>query len=258
MRLPLLAAVCSLHLACATVPSGEAGVVLRMNGVDRKVLPEGLQWVGPLDQVETYDLRAQEHSEDLDALSLDGAPLDARASIVTFHPAPGEIVDLARETGPDYYHVLVEPIVRSSLRKVLAGLRADQLDTPGIGRAEQKVTLDAARRLRPYHIVLDSITLRTLRIAPETDAYRAVVETGVEEQEALAARELPALARAHAEQQRAEARGIATFHGLIAPTLSPRVLADAAQRAWSKLLTAATAHVEVRPSGQPFVLEVEP
>ena len=148
--------------------------------------------------------------------------------------------------------------MRSSLRKVLAGYRADQLDTPGIGRAEKELTDDIARRLRPHHILFDSITLRTLRILPQSEAYRTVVETGVKEQEAIAARELPVLAWEHAEQLRAEARGIATSHALIAPTISPQVLADAAQRAWSKLLTAATAHVEVRPRDQPFVLEVEP
>lgn len=141
---------------------------------------------------------------------------------------------------------------------MLAGYRADQLDTPGIGRVEKEVTDDTARRLRPHHILFDSITLRTLRILPQSEAYRTVVETGVEEQEAIAARELPVLAREHAEQLRVEARGIATSHALIAPTLSPQVLADAAQRAWSKLLTAVTAHVEVRPRDQPFVLEVEP
>jgi prohibitin 1 len=258
MRLPLLAFVCLSPFACATVPSGQAGVVLRMGSVDDKVLPEGVHWIGPLDEVETYDLRAQEHSEDLDALSADGAPLEAHSSIITFHPVPEEIVALACETGPDYYHVLVQPLLRASLRKVLAGFRADQLDTPGIGLVEKEVTDDIAGRLRPHHVVFDAITLRTIRIAPQSQAYRTVVETGVKEQEAIAARALPVLARQHAEELRAEARGIAASHALIAPTLSPQVLADAAQRAWSKLLTAATAHVHVHPRDQPFVLEVAP
>ena len=258
MRLPLVAFVCLLPFACATVPSGQAAVVLRMGSVDGKALPEGVHWIGPLDQVETYDLRAQEHSEDLDALSADGAPIEARSSIITFHPVPEEVVDLARQTGPDYYHVLVQPLLRSSLRQVLAGFPADQLDTLGIGLAEKKVTDDVAARLRPHHVVFDSITLRTLRISPQSQAYRTVVETGVKEQEAIAAQELPVLAKQHAEELRMEARGIAAAHVLIAPTLSPQVLADAAHRAWTKLLTAATANVLVRRRDQPFLLEVAP
>jgi regulator of protease activity HflC (stomatin/prohibitin superfamily) len=258
MRWPTVAASCLPLFACATVPPGKTGVVLHASEVDRKPLSEGLHWVGPFDQVETYDLRAQERNEDLDALSADGAPLEAHASMITFHPAPDEVVALARETGPDYYNVLVRPVLRSSLRRVLAGLRADELNVAGSGRVERAVTDDVFRRLRPHHIIFDSITLRTLRIAPRTQAYQVVVATGVKQQEALTARELVDLARKQAQARQDEARGIVAAFGLIAPTLSPRVLGDAAQRAWSHLLTASSTHVEVRSSNQPYVLEVEP
>jgi regulator of protease activity HflC (stomatin/prohibitin superfamily) len=258
MRFPLFPLMILSPLGCATVPSGQTGVLLHFNSVDPQTLPEGTHVIGPLDVVENYDLRAQERSEDLTALSADGAQLEAHASVITFHPVPAEVVELARETGPNYYNVLVEPLVRSGLRKVLAKFRADQLDTPGITRVEREVTEETARRLRPRHIVFDSISLRTLRLPPWTQAYQTVVQTGVKEQEALEARELTRLARQHADEMRAEARGVAASNALIAPTLSPRVLADAAWRAWSKLLTAASAHVDVRASGQPFVSEVEP
>ncbi len=258
MRVTLIALLCAAPVACVTVPPGRAGVVLRTDGVAREPLSEGVHVVGPLASVETYDLRAQEHSEDLEALSADGATLEAQASVLTFHPAPGEVVALARETGPDYYRMLVMPVVRSSLRRVLAAFRADKLNTPGITKAESEVTDETARRLRPYHIVFDSISLRTLRLAPQSEGYRAVIETGVKEQEALEARQLPELARRHAEELQAEARGIAEAHTLIAPTISPNVLADTALRAWSRLLTAPSTKVEVRPNAQPYVLEVEP
>lgn len=257
-RLLLVATACAPLFACATVPSGQAGVVLGMAGVGPKALPEGVHWIGPLDRVESYDLRAQQHSEDLEALSADGAPLEARASIVTFHPVPTQVVDLARETGPDYYRILVEPQLRSSLRRVLGGFRADQLDTAGISRAEQAVTEDTARRLRDRHIIFDAVVLRTLRIAPRTQAYQAVIGTGVAEQQTLTARELIELARRRADATRAEATGIAAAQAVIAPTLSARVLADEAERAWSRLLTASSSHVDLRAADQPYVLEVNP
>jgi prohibitin 1 len=258
MRSILLTVISLPLFACATVPSGQSGVVLHMDSIDPETLAEGVHWVGPFDSVENYDLRSQQHSEDLEALSADGAPLEAHASIVTFHPVPAEVVDLARETGPDYYRVLVQPLLRSSLRRVLAGFRADELDSAGIGAAEQAVTEDAARRLRTRHIVLDSVTLRTLRLSPRTQAYREVVATGVTAQEVLTARQLIALAQQRADALRTEAGGIAASRALIAPTLSPRVLADEAQRAWTRLLTATSTHVEVRPGSQPYLLEVNP
>lgn len=79
---PTLATIAFIALAaCATVPAGQAGVVLRTNGVDRMPLEEGLHLIGPLADVETYDQRAQEKNEDLDALSADGAMLEAQASL---------------------------------------------------------------------------------------------------------------------------------------------------------------------------------
>jgi regulator of protease activity HflC (stomatin/prohibitin superfamily) len=256
---PTLATIAFITLpACATIPAGRAGVVLRPNGVDSKPLEEGVHLIGPLADVETYDQRAQEKNEDLDALSADGAMLEAQASVLTFHPAPTELVALAREVGPEYYQVLIMPEVRSALRRVLAAYRADQLDTPAIGRVEREVTETTARRLRPHHIVFDAISLRALRIAPSSGSYRAILETGVKEQEALASLQLPDIARQEAEERRAEARGVAEAHALIEPTISAEILTDAANRAWTRLLTAASTNVEVRPSAQPYVTEVEP
>jgi regulator of protease activity HflC (stomatin/prohibitin superfamily) len=258
MRLTLLAAVCLALSACATIPPGRAGVVLRPDGVDREPLPEGMHFVGPLASVETYDLRAQEQKEDMAALSAEGMMLEANASVLTFHPVPSELVELARQTGPRYYQVLVKPIVRSSVRRVLAAYRADALDTPAIGRAERQITEEVTQRLRPYHVAFDSISLRFLRIAPDSTDYHTIVATAVNEQKAITARQLPELARRHDEELRAEARGIAESHALVAPTLSPAVLNDSAIRAWSRLLAAPSTHVEVRPGAQPYVLEVEP
>jgi hypothetical protein len=214
--------------------------------------------MGPFASSEDYDLRARETSEDLRAISRDGAELEARASVLTFRPAPAEIVALAREVGPNYYDVLVKPVVRSVLRRVLGGIRADGLDTSAIIQAERDVTAIAAQRLRPRHILFDAINLRTLRIAPGSGAYRAVLETGVKEQEALAARQLPELARRGAAARAAEAAGIAHSHTLIAPTLTPEVLEEAANRAWTNLLTARGTRVEARSGSEPYLLEVEP
>jgi len=258
LRLQLFAVSASLLCACAAVPPGHAAVVVGPAGVADAALAEGLHLVGPRASAEDYDLRAQETNEDLQAISLDGAPLEARASVLTFRPAPGELVALSREVGPDYYRTLVRPVVRSVLRRVLAGIRARELSTSRIIRAEEDVTDIAAQLLRPRHVLFDAISLRTLSLSLSSAAYQAVIDTGVEEQRALAARQLPELARRHADQRRAEAAGIARSNGLIAPTLTPEVLADAANRAWAALLAAPGARVEVQVSTSQPLLEVEP
>lgn len=258
LRRVILVATAGLVSGCATVPSGHAGVVLRANGVDPVPLGEGAHWLSPWAEVDLYDLRIDEHNEDLGAVSADGARVEARASILTFHAAPGEIVPLAREVGPRFYQVVVLPIVSSTVRRVLAGMRADQLDTNGIVRAQAEVTRLAAQRLRPYHIIVDSVNLRTLNLPQSSLAYATVVSTGIEEQRVLLARQQLILARQRADQRRQEAVGIAAAHAVVAPTLSPEILQDGANRAWSGLLTSPSTNVEVRASSHPTLTEVEP
>ena len=244
--------------ACATVPPGHAGVLLRSNGVDAVLLTEGVHTVSPWSRVDLYDLRVDEHTEDLAAISAEGGALEARASILTFHAAPGEVVALAREVGPDFYSTVVLPVVGSTVRMVLAGLRADQLNTPGIIRAQAEVTRLAAQRLRPFHIIVDSVNLRTLGLQFTAATYGAIIGTGIAEQNVFLARQRILLARQRAENRREEARGIAGAHAIVAPSLTPAILQDGTNRAWTALLTSPSTAVEVRASEDPTLTEVEP
>lgn len=242
--------------ACATVPPGHLGVVLRSDGVAPQPLDEGSHLVSPWSTVTLYDLRIDEHTVDLGAISADGAQLEAKASVLTFHAAPGEVVALARELGPSYYAAVVLPIVSSVVRRVLAGLRTDQLDTPGIRRAQAIVTRDAAEQLRPFHIVVDSVDLRTLNLLSTSAAYAAIIETGVEEQRVYLARKQIELAKQRKAALEEQARGIEAAHAILAPTLTPGVLRDDATRAWDRLLTAPSSSVEIRASDQATMTEV--
>lgn len=244
--------------ACATVPAGHLGVVLRSDGVAPEPLGEGSHLVSPWSTVTLYDVRADEHNEDLGAVSADGAALEARASVLTFHAAPGEVVALAREVGPGFYETVVLPVVSSTVRRVLAGMRVNQLDTPGIRRAQGDIARAAAEKLRPFHIVLDSVDLRTLNVPASSAAYAAVLETGVAEQTVFLARKQVELARARSEALRERAKGIDAVHATVAPTLTPGVLRDDATRAWARLLTASSSAVEVRASDQATMTEVSP
>ena len=254
----MLAAWLGTVSACATVPQGRVGVLLTPTGVAATPLGEGVHVVNPLSRVELYDLRVDEHNEDLVAVSADGATLEARASILTFHAAPGEVVALAREVGPQYYAVVVLPIVSSTVRMVLAGLRADQLDTAGIIRAQAEVTRLASQRLRRFHIIVDSVNLRTLGLLFTSAAYAAIVDTGVEEQHVFLARQRVVLARQRAENRREEARGITGAHAAVAPGLTPAILEDSASRAWTSLLASPSTAVEVRASDSRTLTEIEP
>jgi hypothetical protein len=144
------------------------------------------------------------------------------------------------------------------VRRILAGIRADELDTPGIRRAQAAVTLVAAQRLRPFHIIVDSVDLRTLGLLFTSTAYAAVVDTSVAEQNVFLAQKQVELARRQNEARLEVARGIAAAHAIVAPTLTPQVLQEGAIRAQAALLASPSSVVEIRATSDSTITEVEP
>lgn len=240
---------------CATIPSGSAAVIMGAGGhVD--VLGEGAHVISPLSRVDLYDLRAQERDEDLVGITSDGVPLQARTSLVTYSIVPNELIALDREVGRGYYDVVIKPLVRSTVRRVLSGYRADQLDTATIVEAQRQITDLAATRLRPFHIVLDSIDLRTLAVLMSAESYRSVLDVGILEQKLLAQPQRLEIARQRGDARRERARAIAAANAHLTPTLTPQVLADDAIRAGVALMSSPSTRVIVEDGAHPMILEV--
>jgi regulator of protease activity HflC (stomatin/prohibitin superfamily) len=245
--------------ACAaTIPPGFAGVLVTPSGVQPNPVQEGVTWISPLSTVDLFDVRGQQRTEDLQAIAADGAPVEARASLVTYSLVRSELPTVDRQIGPRYYDVVVAPLVRASVRLVIAGYRSEELTPNNILRAQTEITELVAARLKPFHIVVESIDLRTLAVVLSEISYQIVTDTGIEEQVALAAPQRLALARQRAQDRRVLARGIADAHAKVAPDLSSSVLADTAARAWTALASAPSSAVVVLPSSSPANVEISP
>ena len=243
--------------ACVTVPTGYAGVLLTPSGVQRAPLNEGTTFVGPLASAEPIDLRALERNEDLVGVAADGAPVQANASVVTWRVAPGEVVDFDRTAGPSPYEELIRPVVQAAVRRVLARYSAfELLDTSHVPEIERAVAQRAAAQLRPLHIELDGVAMRSIVVA-SAPLNAQIVSTAQLEQQVLAIPQRLALARAKAKERLVHARAEAAAHATIGPSLTPRVIEDIEAREWRDLLAAAHVSV-VLQAGKPMSLEVEP
>ena len=148
--------------------------------------------------------------------------------------------------------------VRSSDHELerFSGYRADQLDTATLVDAQRQITELAAARLRPFHIVLDAIDLRTLAVVMSAQSYRTVLDVGVLEQKLLAQPQRLEVTRQRGDARRERARSIAAANGHLAPTLTPQVLADDAIRASAALMAAPSTRVLVEDGTHPMTLEV--
>ncbi len=244
-------------LGCATVPPGHGAVVLGPSGVRPEPLTEGVSSIPWFGAVTLYDLRQQQLTVRFNALTSDGGLVKASASVVTYRIVPEELVALARETGPDYGQVLVRPEAEAAVRLVVGGLPADELDSDHILIAQAEITRRAAARLRPYHVLLESVDLRTLQVVAPL-AQMQVGRALVLEQKLLTAPRDLEIAHKKADARLEEARGLADQLEAIAPSLSPQTLEDRRRRAWDGLLRAPSSSVVVEAAGAPAVLEVSP
>ena len=240
---------------CATVPPGYTGVAFGPSGLHPQPLGEGLAVTGPLTSVALYDLRLQTRAEDLAAVAADGAPLVAHTSVVGFHIPAAEAVALHQEVGPAYYDRVVRPLVRSAVRRVLAGYRSDAINAAAIAKIQRQIRDEVAPRLRPFHVIVDSLDLRNLVVDYAPSTYAVILETGRLEQLVLTRPQLLAIAAREADVRRQQASGLLALHQRVAPTLTAPTLTHSATRALGELLSAPATTVISGNSGT--VLEVK-
>jgi prohibitin 2 len=249
--------VLAATLGCATVPPGHGAVVLAPSGVHPEPLPEGVSSVPWFGEISLYDLRQQQLTVRFNALSHDGGLVTASASVVTYRIVPEELVALAREVGPQYAEVLVKPETEAAVRLIVGGLLAAQFDTPHILAAQAEITRLAAARLRPYHVILESVDLRTMQVLAPVAQIQVAYAVMLEQQLLAAPREME-VARKKAEALHEEAQGLFDQFDAVAPSLSPQTLEDRRRRAWDRLLQAPSSSVVLEAAGTPAMLEVSP
>jgi hypothetical protein len=242
--------------ACATVEPGHAAVLLEPNG-DTRILDEGVAVIPLYSKEHDFNVREQGKSAEIEALTADGVPITAGESLVTYRLLPADLVAVDRELGHDFVRTMIEPIVRSAARQVLAQYRWFELDTPHIREAEVLISSKAAERLRPHHISLEAVELRGI-FARLPLFQRDLNDTSVWEQRAQEARIHLEVARQQAKALHQEALGIASAYRLIAPSLTESTLEDQSIRAWNALLSTRTSTVYLQNDSPSLVVEIPP
>lgn len=241
---------------CATVPSGDRALVISPLGAE-ETIDEGTSLIFPFSRVDYFDLRAQERNEDLIGLTAEGAPVIARSSLVTYRIDPDGLSALDHELGPDYYDVLIKPLLYSTVRKVFASYPWLELDSDHIIQAQKRITKILRDHLKPYPIVLEGVEMREVLI-DLSGAYREVEDTEVWKENVLKSAQEIKVARAQADALRRTATGVFNSHRLIAPTLTGRLISDTERRAWGDLISSPTSTVKVIGASPPSLVEVTP
>jgi regulator of protease activity HflC (stomatin/prohibitin superfamily) len=208
--------------ACASVNSGmEAIEWTPSGGTSKAVLAEGYHFVSPLSQVYQYDLREQEHQEQLEVLANNGLSIVLDTSIL-YKPVSTELFLLQTEIGSDYYRVLLAPILQSGARKVVGRYTPEEIYSTKREEVEREILQEVTRKIQSRHLQVDSILIRDVHLPKIVqDAIERKLE---QEQRALEMQFVLDRERKEADRKRIEAAGIADYQQIISKGLTKEIL----------------------------------
>jgi regulator of protease activity HflC (stomatin/prohibitin superfamily) len=242
-----VAMVASLS-ACATIPTGRTGVEWTpTRGTLNRTLDEGFHMVSPLAKVFDVDLREQQHDVDLDVLANNGLDITLRTSIL-YQPVANQAYELIKETGPDYYSVLIGPYVRSSARRVVGRYSPEEIYSSKREQIEHEIREDVTQKLVERHLRVNAILIREVHLPSVVQA--AIQEKLQEEQRALEMQFVLERSKQEAERKRIEATGIADYQSIITKGLNPQIITWEGIEATEKLAESPNAKVIMIGSGK--------
>jgi regulator of protease activity HflC (stomatin/prohibitin superfamily) len=234
-------------LGCVRIDSGHAGVLWRFfGGTQPGVYGEGVHVIAPWNRMIVYDVRVQDHKEELEILTNNGLNVGLEASI-RFRPLSSELPRLHVEIGLGYYDVIVGPVVRSEARKVGGRYKPEEIYSTKREVVEKEVFDAVTVALSGKHVALEAILIRDVDL-PQ-NIQKAISEKLEEEQKALKMQFTLDRERQEAERKRIEAKGIADFQQVVSQGIGPALLRWKGIEATEKLATSANAKVVVIGAG---------
>lgn len=154
------------------VPTGHTGVVVTMGRVSDEVLPEGLQFKLPWQNVIFIDNRTQKAQVVTQAFSSDIQQVDVVCS-VNYSIDRETSQNLYRNVGTEYYNTVMLPRIMENLKGTFSKYSADNLVMARETLAQQILKL-LVPELKPYGIEVLSVAIENIDF---TDAFTDAVES---------------------------------------------------------------------------------
>jgi prohibitin 1 len=250
----VVAVLVLLWASVAYVPAGNVGVLTIFGRVNGVVLPEGTHLVNPFTYNNVLTVRTQQVKETASVPSNEGLIITLDTSVL-FRLNPASAADVYQKLGPHYVDVVVEPILRSTMREVTASHAANALYSSERDKVAQEVNTVLATELAKRGVIVENVLLRDIQL-PQT--LKASIELKQQaEQESLAMSFRLQKERQEAERKRIEAQGIRDFQTTVAQGISPQLLEWKGIEATENLAKSPNAKVVViggGKSGLPLIL----
>ena len=190
------------------VEAGHRGVLLHWSAVDTSVPPlaEGLHFVVPFaDSVVNVEVRTLKYVKSTSAASKDLQTVSTTVT-VNYHPSGESVHTLYKEVGLTYEDRVIQPAIEEVVKQVTANYNAEELITKR-PQVKSDIEQEIRSRLNTFNIVTEVISITDFQFS---ELFSQAIESKVEaEQKALKAENDLLRIQVEAQQQEAQARGIA-------------------------------------------------
>jgi prohibitin 1 len=229
------------------VPAGSVGVLTLFGRVTGQTIGEGVNLVNPLVRTHLMSVRTQEVKETTTVPSSEGLILKMDTSLL-YHVDPNHAAELYQKVGEDYLAIVVEPLMRSSIREATAENTASALYTGGRELVAARIQQELGKTLGARGILVENVLLRDVQL-PQT--LRAAIEAKQKaEQDSLQMEFVLTKEKQEAERKRIEAQGIADFQRIVSAGISEQLLQWKGIEATEKLAESPNSKVIVIGGGK--------
>ncbi len=206
-----------------TIGPGERGILLRFNGVTKKVFDEGLYFYIPIiEKVRKINIQILKEQVNANASSKDLQTISAVVAL-NYHINPAQVARIYQEVGVEYKDRIIDPAMQEAVKASTALFTAEELITKR-EIVKDKIKQLLKLRLEAIGILVDEFNIVNFEFSK---AFNEAIEAKVTaEQSALAARNKLEQVKFEAEQRIAEAKGKAEAIKIEAQALNnnPQVL----------------------------------
>ena len=248
------------------IDAGQIGVKSMFGKVQDDIITSGLNFVNPLVNVNTIDVRTQNytmsgvHSEGemagddaIRVLTADGLEVVIDLTVL-YRVQSSEAPKIVREIGYDFKNVIVRPITRTKIRDNAVYYTAVDLYSVKRDEFQSRIFKTIEENLKIRGLVLEQLLVRNI-VLPAT--VKASIEDKIKaEQDAQKMQFVLQKEKQEAERKRVEAQGIADYQKIISSGLGDKQLQYEQIQIMKGLITSPNAKVIIMGGGKtPVILD---
>jgi regulator of protease activity HflC (stomatin/prohibitin superfamily) len=263
----LLLVVIGVATSCfKQIDAGQVGVKVLFGKVEDDILSSGLNFVNPLVDVKTLDVKTQNYTmsgvhdegnqsgdDAIRVLAADGLEVTIDLTVL-YRLVPSEAPRLLRETGADYTDKIVRPLTRTKIRDNAVYYDAVALYSSKRDEFQTRIFKSIETDFKLRGLVLEQLLVRNITLPI---SVKATIESKINaEQDAQKMQFVLQKEKQEAERKRVEAQGIADYQRIISTGLGDKQLQYEAIKANLELAKSPNAKIIIMGKGNtPIILD---